>query len=45
MALSNAEMKTVWLNDDDMYHLPDKRGNRRKDLKDYLDLHRENPSL
>ena len=34
-------MKTIWLNDDDMYHLPDKRGNRRKDLKDYLELHRE----
>ena len=40
-ALAFPEMKTVWLNDDDMYHLPDKRGNRRKDLKDYLDLHRE----
>jgi len=40
-ALAFPEMKTVWLNDDDMYHLPDKRGNRRKDLKDYLELHRE----
>lgn len=39
-ALAFPEMKTIWLNDDDMYHLPDKRGNRRKDLKDYLDLHR-----
>ena len=34
-------MKTIWLNDDDMYHLPDKRGNRRKDLKDYMELHRD----
>lgn len=40
-ALAFPEMKTVWLNDDDMYHLPDKRGNRRKDLKDYFELHRE----
>lgn len=44
-ALAFPEMKTVWLNDDDMYHLPDKRGNRRKDLKDYLDLHREPGAL
>ena len=40
-ALAFPDMKTIWLNDDDMYHLPDKRGNRRKDLKDYLELHRE----
>ena len=40
-ALAFPEIKTVWLNDEDMYHLPDNRGNRRKDLKDYLDLHRE----
>lgn len=44
-ALAFPQMKTVWLNDDDMYHLPDKRGNRRKDLKDYLDLHREAGAL
>lgn len=44
-ALKFLDMKTVWLNDDDMYNLPDKRGNRRKDLKDYLDLHRETGAI
>lgn len=40
-ALELPDMKTIWLNEDEMFGIPDKRGGKRKDLKDYLDLHHE----
>ena len=40
-ALELPDMKTIWLTPEDMHNLPDKRGGKRKDLKDYLDLHTE----
>lgn len=44
-ALELQDMKTIWLNQDDMYGLHDKRGGNRKDLKDYLDLHPETDAI
>ncbi len=38
-ALSLMDMKTIWLKPEEMSNVPDKRGNKRKDLKDYLELH------
>ena len=40
-ALELPDMKTIWLNEDEMFGISDKRGDKRKDLKDYLELHRE----
>ena len=39
LAMRLPELHTAWLTDRDMNQLHDNRGRRRKDLKDYLQLH------
>lgn len=45
LALSIPTVYTAWMSDRDMYGLHDNRGHRRKDLKDYLHLHRDGKAM
>lgn len=45
LALSIPTIYTAWMSPEDMFGLHDNRGRRRKDLKDYLHLHREGKAM
>ena len=45
LALSIPTIYTAWMSEEDMFGLHDNRGRRRKDLKDYLHLHRDNKAM
>ena len=45
LALDIPAVYTAWITDDDLFGLHDNRGRRRKDLKDYLHLHRGSKAM